>query len=164
MHQTSGAWWQELGVLRVPFPLLSSAQSGCCSPEQDHMRGRGTGREGCGEEAPLLAPHCGVGIPTILPSVVWPEQSRGTRSRLTWSVCRALPLGPKDQPWPIFPHLHPPCWLLLSETLTFAVLFKSFTLKLSVTARNSLCAQEHLTLSIFEVTVLLRGVCDCARG
>lgn len=64
-------------------------------------------------------------------------------------------LRPKDRPdlLHIFLYFHLPCLLLLSEALTFAVLFKSFTFKFSVKVRNFLCTREHFTVRVLQVII-----------
>lgn len=70
-------------------------------------------------------------------------------------------LGSKDRLITRLPVSSSPWFAVVSEALTFAVLFKSFAFKFSVKARNSLCTKEHVTVCVLEGIIYFIRRCEC---
>lgn len=81
-------------------------------------------------------------------------------SHLSWSVGEGhyvVCLGPKDRPIAHLPVSSSIVFAVVEWGLTFAVLFKSFTFKFSVKARNSLCTKEYFTAKVLGLVLYFIG-------
>lgn len=161
MQQTEEGGWREVGSLGRTSPVLLSLGVSPAALSKSICVARRQAENAVERRSHLFAWNCGAGPPPSSDSVCVACNGEGGLGP-TDLVCRGtvlnpLRLGPKTDLLPIFLYLHLPCLLLLSGALPWAVLFKSFTFKSSVMARDSVCTNEHLSVRVLKVTVNLVG-------